>query len=139
MEAVGNLLWRQASPQQTDKTSCYYPVCLPTQIIHQEPSRELRRSPPPVALAGVAALREVKWHRRKRIDVSRRSQPAHRSGSVVKFAARLGLSPPGCAKCSVQMRSRDPPGEGHTSPWPRFTWPLIRLEVSRRNPEAAGT
>lgn len=54
MEVVGNLLWRQASPQQTDKTSCYYPICLPTQIVHEEPSWELRRSLHPVALACAA-------------------------------------------------------------------------------------
>lgn len=46
--------------RQTDKTSSYYRICLPMQIVHQEKSSELRRSLALVALADVVKLEEVK-------------------------------------------------------------------------------
>lgn len=67
----------EAGAAQADKTSSYYRICLPMQIIHQESGSELRRSLALVALADAAALEEVKEELRRdtgaaqrRMDVS---------------------------------------------------------------------
>lgn len=98
MEAVGNLLWRQASPQQTDKTSCYYRVCLPTQIIHQETSWELCRSLHRVALAGVAGgeMTSAKEDRRE----------PQKPASSQKWVSREVRRPPGTLAAWMRERLR---------------------------------
>lgn len=73
MEAFSNLLRRQASPQQTDKTSCYYRIYLPMQIIHQEKGSELCRSLYLVALADDVELEEVKEELRNDTGTAERS------------------------------------------------------------------
>lgn len=59
-----------------DKTSGYYPVCLPMQILHQGKSSELRRSLARVALADVVELEEV------REELRHDTGPAERSANV---------------------------------------------------------
>lgn len=51
--------------RQTDKTSAYYQICLPLQILHQETSSELRRSLALVASADAVELEEVKEELRR--------------------------------------------------------------------------